>query len=225
MTRLTRRAALLTGAAALMAPAIAHAQSASRRFRLIRGSSDIGHHDIAVSRSGDTVEVAIDIAILVRVLGIPAYRYEMTNREVWQGGVLQSIRARTNDDGTAAFVTADRVGDAIRIEGSSHSGTVSLDVGTTTYWTPAFLNRSRWISTQGGTPLAIRAARAGQATFQTASGPVATTAWTLGPDLPATVHYTASGEWAGSTFDARGEQVRYLAEGLSPAFAPLWSET
>ncbi len=165
----------------------------------------------------------IDIDILVRVLGIAAYRYTMTNSERWNGGEVVSIRSRTDNDGDEAFVTANRTGDALEVEGSTFSGAVPGLVGTTTYWTPAFLQRDVWVSTQGGAPLDIAARRAGTAQYPTPAGAVPTTAWELGPELEATLHYSDTGEWVGSTFDARGQQVRYVPQDLDPALAPLWS--
>ena len=222
---LSRRTLMSIGFAALATPSVARAQTASRRYRLDRAGSEIGTHDISIGRSGDTLTVDVSIAIAVRVLGLVAYRYEMTSREIWQNGMLRSIRSRSDNNGDAAFVNADRSGSVIRIDGSAFSGTADADVGTTSYWNPAILDRPVWISTQGGTPLDIRATRTGTASYPVSGGTVATTAYALGAELPATVHYTASGEWAGSTFDARGSQVTYIADSLSPALAAIWSES
>ncbi|WP_316014309.1 DUF6134 family protein [Roseobacter sp. HKCCA0434] len=220
---MNRRTLLLGATAAgLLAPAIARAQTAARSYRLERGGSDIGHHDLTVTRAGEELVVAIDIDITVRLLGIVAYRYTMVNEERWQGGTLASIRSRTDNNGEDAFVTAHRAGGVIEIEGSTYSGTAPLDSGTTTYWTPAMLERPTWIATQGGKPLAITPTRAGRSDYPTQGGSVPATAWTLGPELAATLFYTDAGEWAGSTFDARGAQVRYLAASLTPPLAPLW---
>ena len=97
---LHRRAFIASGAAALAAPAITFAATnAARRFRVLRDGSDIGVHTISVSRDGADVQVAIDIELKVKILGITAYRYEMSNRETWRDGMLISMVSQSNDDG------------------------------------------------------------------------------------------------------------------------------
>ncbi|RED13985.1 DUF6134 family protein [Pontivivens insulae] len=224
--RLDRRAALAGAASlALFAPSIARAQSARRVYRLERGGSDIGSQSLTVTRSGGEIVVDIDIDLRVSLLGITAYRYEMTNQERWSGGAVQSIRSNTNNDGEREFVEARRTGAGLEISGSGFSGTLTGTVGTTTYWTPAMMRRPQWVNTQDGSTLNIVASRRGSAQYPTATGTVSTAVWSLGSDLPLILYYTDAGEWAGSTFDAQGEEVRYIAQSLAPSLGPIWSES
>ena len=221
--KLSRRTVLATGAAALAMPSIARAQEAMRHFALVRGRSHIGTHHLSVSRARDIVNVEITVDISVRVMGFTAYRYEMSSHELWQGGILHSLHAHTNHDGENAYVTAARSGDQIDIEGSAFNGSVGLDVGTTTYWTPALMQRSTWISTQGGMPLNIRPVSTGLVRYEMAHSHVGATGYALGDELPATAYYTDEGEWVGNTFDARGAEVKYIPDDISQPFAPLWT--
>ena len=102
-----KRRAFLAGCAAtgFYAPALAAAK-ASRRFTVLRDGEPMGEHVLDAVQAGDGFEIAIDISLKVKVLGITAYRYEMTNREIWKGGRLVSLNSKVNDDGTEDFATA-----------------------------------------------------------------------------------------------------------------------
>jgi len=123
---LDRRTVMAAGAASLLTPIPAWSQdSASRLYRLTRDGSDIGTHQLTVSRIGDTVTAKTDISIAVKFLGITAYRYELTYSEVYRGGLLQQLNGTANDDGDAGYVNVIRQGDALEVDGSDFSGAIT----------------------------------------------------------------------------------------------------
>ncbi len=209
--------------AALLMPLGAWADSRTRRFRIYRGGSEIGEQTITVSREGGRVEVAVDVDIAVRVLGIAAYRYTLQSRESWSDGQLQRLDAECNDDGTAEFARARREGDALDIEGSGFSGTVRGTLATTTYWTPDFLQRSLWVSTQDGTPFEVGARDNGMVDYPTETGSVRARHWSVTGDLAGLeLFYDEAGEWIGNRFDAEGETAEYRVAERGGALAALW---
>ncbi|TVQ56554.1 MAG: hypothetical protein EA355_06560 [Rhodobacteraceae bacterium] len=221
---LTRRHALasLAGASAtLILPQPARA-AAERVFRIERSGSNIGTHRIAVSREGELTRVAIDIDIVVRVLGIPAYRYEMTNRETWRDGELVSIDSRVNDDGAAKRVVASRNGAKVAITSEFVDKQVSPLVATTTYVTPLFLDRPDWVSTDSGELLGVSATELGP---DRAGGGVASTAWRAsdGNGYDVVIHYDDRGEWVGLAFDAGGREAIYIADSVDDRLAEVWA--
>lgn len=222
---LTRRG-LMAGAAALAASPV-RAESAERRFTILRGGTDVGRHDVRITREGDALAVAIDVEIVVRVLGIAAYRYEMTNRERWRGGLLQSVDCAVNDDGRRKTVRVAREGGGLAVDASFYSGAAPSDAATTTYFTPAFLERRRWISTDSGELYAMTVARDGSAEIETAAGRVTCARWraTNGSDFDVRLFYDAAGEWASVAFDAGGEPAVYVPDALDDGFARLWAAT
>ena len=137
--------------AGLALPAFA-ADGASREFEVLRDGAPIGRQITTVSRQGEALEVTVRVRLLVKVLGIGAYRYELDSRERWEGGRLVSLEGETNDDGEAQVARVRREGERL-ISSGSWSGEIPDDAATTTYWTPAFLQRGTWISTQTGRPL------------------------------------------------------------------------
>ena len=224
MAAMTRRALLAGAAAPLVAPRLARASEAARTFRVIRDGSDIGAHRITLARSGDDLEVAIDIAIAVRILGLTVYSYEMTNRETWRRGRLISGDSRVVEDGETREIRLRRADGGLRVDGPAYRGPAPADAATTTYFTRAFMERGSWISTDGGALLSVSRSRLGGAEARTAAGPVRVTRWRVsdGADYSVAVDYDARGEWAGIAFDARGEQVTYRADSLSDPLSALW---
>jgi hypothetical protein len=224
----TRRAALAGGlacAASALVPAAARADEAFRRFVILRDGSDIGRHDLRLTREGDDLLLAVDVEIVVRVLGIAAYRYTMRNREVWRGGLLQSVDSRVNDDGRSKTVRVTRAGDALTVASDFYDGPAPGDAATTTYFTTDFLKRAAWISTDSGEVYAMDVAAAGRAPVETAAGPVDAARWRArnGTDFDVTLSYDDRGEWASVAFDASGAPAVYRPESLSDRFAALWS--
>ena len=184
---------------------------ARRVFRILRAGRDIGRHSLTARRTADRFEIDIDIDIVVRVLGIAAYRYEMAVSERWAAGALVSLESRTNDDGDDDFARIRRAGGVLEIEGSAFEGTQPGDGVATTYYAQAFLDRRPWISSQTGKPVGIAPRPAG--------GPGA---FAMGGDLGNVLIYDGAGEWTGCRFDAGGEEARYeVVEDTGPV-AALW---
>ncbi|MEO1469310.1 MAG: DUF6134 family protein [Pseudomonadota bacterium] len=188
------------------------AGEARRVFRILRAGRDIGRHVLTARHGADGFEIDIDIDIVVRVLGIAAYRYEMSVRERWADGALASLDSRTNDDGDEDFARIRRAGDVLEIDGSGFQGTRPGDGVATTYYTRAFLERRPWISSQTGRPVEI------------APRPLSgePDAFEIGGDLGNVLIYDAAGEWTGCRFDAGGEPARYEVIEDTGGVAALW---
>lgn len=221
---LTRRAITLGGvSAALMLAVPASAAVGTRQLELYRGDSRIGEQGLRVERNGPDVDVTVSIDIDVRVIGLPVYRYVLDARERWSNGALVSLTAKTNDDGTAHFVEARRTETGIEVAGSAYTGTVGGLPATTSYWSPAFLERPVWISTQDGRPLEIRASNLGQVEFPGTGGAVTATRWQITGEIEGLeLFYDTAGEWIGSQFNVSGETLRLVASGRGGALTPLW---
>lgn len=216
----------IAGAAAvplLSAPTVLRAaNSAERSFRIIRDGTDIGFHKVSLSRSGDEIQAAIDIEIKVKVFGITAYRYEMTNRETWRAGRLVGLNSVVNDDGENAFSRAKMDGDRLLIDGSSYQGEAPANAATTSYWSHDFLKRDTWISTQTGALLKVTRMKTGAGAVRLADAWQPTDRWAIRGDFDVTLHYVA-GEWAGVDFDAGGEVASYAPDAVGPNLQPVWN--
>ena len=208
---LDRRMFLGSAAAALAAPALA-SEKASREFRIIRDGDDIGSHRLDAVLGPNGFEVAIELRIAVKGLGITAYRYERDNREIWTSGAIATVDSRVNDDGTKDFFKATRKESGVAIEGSRYTGLVSQDAVTTSYFATPFLQRQPWVSTQSGAPLKLTVKPGGKERW-----------WSVRGELDTDLGYDASGEWIGCEFDAGGELARYEIASGAGRIGALWA--
>ena len=223
------RREVLTGAASasLIMPfgaAFAANSSVSREFQATRGSSKVGSQKISLKRSGDVVSVSLRTRLNVKILGISLYRYELDSTETWEGGVLQSISGKTNDNGKKEFVEARRVSGGLDVKGSGHTGLVKGNVTSTSFFTTSLLDRSTWVSTQGGKPIKVKITKKGKATLPLAGGNVVCTHYHFGGGLniPLDAYYDGNGDLAGYMFDAKGERARVLSASGSPTLSSVW---
>ena len=132
--------------------------------------------------------------VALKVLGVVAYRYELDSRELWENGLLVSLDGTTNDDGDRETARVRREGDRL-VSSGTHVGDMPGDAATTTYWTPAFLERSTWISTQTGAPLRVSASQDGSEAVPGPSGALTCTRWQVSGDLDLALYYDDRGEW------------------------------
>lgn len=221
--RTTRRAFIAGAAATLAAPSYLRAASSARTFKILRDGDDFGVHTLSVTRSGSDVQVAIDISLKVKILGVTAFDYSMKNREMWSEGKLVQMESIVDDDGDPDHARAKAAGDKIEIDGSDYQGLVPADAATTTYWTKDFLTRKVWINTQTGVPIDVTAQSAGKGRVEGAGLAYDTDKWTVkGKNLDIVLHY-AGDEWVSVEFDAGGEPAIYIPETLTPPLAPVWA--
>jgi hypothetical protein len=211
-----RRDLLIAGGvfaiAPVLGPGIARADgTAMREFRILRGGSDIGRHRLAARRTGERFEIDIDIDIAVTFLGITAYRYELSNREVWDERRILRVASQVNDDGDRSHSKIERAGAALEVDGSGFSGEAPLEAVTTSYYARPFIERQPWISTQSGKVLDISIAREGEGAVQVRG------------ELETELVYDDAGEWVGCRFDAQGEPGTYEVVESSGAILPLWT--
>ena len=224
------RRILLGGAAssALIVPFSAFAAqngSATREFSASRGSSKAGSQKITLTRSGDIVTIDLQTRLKVRLLGIPVYRYNLNSRETWEGGVLQRISGKTDDNGKNAYVEARRTGAGLEVNGSDYKGVVKGNVASTSFFTTSLLDRKVWVSTQGGKPIKVAVAKKGRATLGLPTGNVACTHYYFGGELkiPIDAYFDGNGGLAGYMFDAKGERARVLATSMTPDLNSIWA--
>lgn len=200
------RRTLLLGAAAagLVAPGRAWAEPVQTEYKLVRDGADIGRHTITAKVEDGVLVVAIAIDIAVKVLGITAYRYKLTNTERWRAGRIVSVDSVVNDDGSKEYCKVKVAGAALEVDGTDYSGSAPGDAVTTSYFARAFIDRPTWISTQSGQVMTMTAKGLGGSPEgwsmqgQMKSGPFATT-----------LYYDAEGDWVSSFFDAKGTRINY----------------
>ena len=174
-------------------PVVTFAETASTYFSLLWRGLDVGFSSIKIKRSGKKVVANIEVKISVKVLNFDAFSYNLKNEEVWESGVLKKINSETVIGKKVEFVKGIRKKNGFDIEGSKYSGLVEGKLATTSYFSPEFLKRKTWISTQDGDPLAVSATKIGPDMAKTVNGEIPATLWKISGDLDLDLLYAKDG--------------------------------
>ena len=203
-------------------PVISFAETASTYFSLIWRGLDVGYSNIKLKKSGKKVIAKIEVKISVKVLNFDAFSYNLKNEEVWESGTLTKINSATKIGKKTQFVKGKRKKNGFDIDGSKFSGFVAGNPATTSYFSPDFLKRKIWISTQDGDPLSVNATKIGPDMAKSVNGEIPATLWKISGGLDLDLLYAADGKWLGSRFYAGGSQAEFLLKKSVGNMHSLW---
>jgi hypothetical protein len=182
------------------------------RFRVLLDGQAIGDHNFSVSASGDAREVVSEASFVVKILGVPVYRYRHKALESWRGGCVVQLVSFTDDDGKVSQVRAQAGTDG-RLDVTAGNTKRSLLGCTMTYayWNPAMRQQTELLNAQTGSEERVQIHRLGEATLDVRGEPVAAQRWRIsGPAAPLDVWYSAQGEWLGlDSAVAGGRKLSY----------------
>ncbi len=188
-------------------------------FEVLRDGGSIGHHRVSFRRESGDLHVEIDIRLEVKLLFLTVFRYRHRNNEVWRDGRLVAIDTETDDDGEAFWLRGRAMKYGFVVEGSSGRFLAPADVMPTSYWNPRTVERTRLLDTQRGRLIRVEIAPSGLETIAMAGRPVEARRYKVTGDLTLDLWYTAAGEWAKTTFEARGAEVAYARKGGAGSLA------
>jgi hypothetical protein len=210
---MNRRLFLLSsGAVAVARPALAAPlpvpPSGRIGFKVLRNGTPIGEHHLIFTQSGDTLRVDIHAAFLVRLAGVPIFRYTARATEMWSGGVFQGVNSQVNDGGNQLQVHAERVTQGYAISGTH----VPLYVGPPntlplTYWNKAMLD-GVILNIQTAHSYPVRVHSPGWNRLPTADGgTVVAQRFNVRGKLHLSVWYDQYEQWSGLAFHVEGYET------------------
>ncbi len=211
------RRGLMTGAGMAMAlPEAARADlpvPADWRigFRMLRNGDVIGSHHVDFARQGEALVVSVAIEILVRMFGIPVYRYSHRAAERWQGDRFIGIESRTDRDGSPRVMQAQRGADgAVHVTGTRTDPYIAPEgVLPTTYWNKAMV-QPRLINSEDGRLMELPFTEGTTETVRLASGQtIPARRYHYGGELNLDLWYDAAGQWAHLEFTKDGSTIIY----------------
>lgn len=193
----------LAGSAALLfaAPTLAALPAGDAlAFRIMRKGSRIGTHALTFQKSPDALTVKVDVEIVVTFAYIPLFRYTHHNLECWRGGVVESMDATTDYDGTPAFAVLRRENGKMIAEGSRAARyEPPADTLPATHWNKAEL-AGPMLNPENGMLLRPAIADAGPGHVTTASGAdIAARHFTWRGAETLDLWYEPDGTWAALT--------------------------
>lgn len=181
-------------------------------FDVYLDGKPIGEHRFTVRTEGDRTTVRSRARFDVKLLGFTAYRYRHEADEVWRGNCLESLRARTDDDGQALAVDAEAVeGGGLKVNGPKGSASYPGCVMGFAYWNPAIRQQQRLLNVQTGEYLPVSFAPLPDQEVLARGTPVVGRHWKLtGPENPLELWYAADGDWlALESTVSGGRKLRY----------------
>jgi hypothetical protein len=206
--------AIIVGALGFLAiaeaPLAALTNARQIAFDVFRDGEPLGHHHISIRHEADEVHVEIDIELEVNLAFITVFRYDHSNREIWKNGQLVSIDTRTDDDGTAYWLRGRATEDGFQVEGTSGSFLAPASVMPTSYWNAAIVDHTELLDTQHGRLIDVTVRPGGDETVMLEGRSVAVKRFQVSGDLDLTIWYTHDGEWAKTSFEARGAEIVYV---------------
>lgn len=130
------------------------------QFRVFLDGDEIGHHKFKFQAIGDGepggdgesgYRLVSEASYKVKLLFVTVYKYQHQSIEYWQGGCLQTIDAKTDDNGEDYKVVGEQSG--AQLELTTNGMTQVLDSGcvrTYAYWQPELLQSDRLLNAQTG---------------------------------------------------------------------------
>jgi hypothetical protein len=202
-------------------------------FAIYRNGEEIGRHTLSFQHEGPnrTVNVAIDLA--VKALGITAYRYTHNSREVWNGNALQSLDARTDDNGRKFAVRVQRHTKGLVVEREAPAETAPAalfdqglqapEIGReilpanllpTSNWNVGQVGQSVLLNTQYGTRSHAKITPMGREPVRTATGAtVEATRYHYTGDIRMDQWFDDRGRWVKAAFKAfDGSTIEYILQ-------------
>ena len=208
MANLLSAALLLNGAFASSPVA---AQSRAWNFEVLLNDAPIGYHRFTLREHGGQRQMKIEARFDVKVLLFNAYRYAHDATEGWRGNCLESLAARTDDNGELFAVDAVRDGERLTVTTAKGGDGFDGCIMSFAYWNSEILHQSRLLNAQTGVYEAIKVTALGDENIAVRGAAVMAKHYRItGPKNPIDLWYSADREWlALESTVAGGRRLRY----------------
>ena len=191
-------------------------------FDVLLNDEIVGYSNLTHKKLKTGLEVVVDVEIKPKFLGLNFMKYTLKNREVWKRQKLISLDANSSWFGKKYFVKGQREKGGFRIEGSAFSGVIKNNFATTSYFTPDFLKRKTWISTQDGTPLEIKARKLKNKKVTFNDKTYSVKEWEISGDLDLTLQYDENNNWVGSGFTVGNYPAKFTLNNRKNNIHKIW---
>ena len=199
-------------------------KNAGTVFNIVWRDINVGYSSLNLTRNGSNVIVDVDVKIDVSLLGVNFFSYSLECQEIWKNKELLSLKSKVLTGNKREYSIGKRTINGFEIDGSSFSGIVKSNVATTSYFTPEFLERSIWVSTQNGRPLDVQCKNIGTVQLGTPKGIITATKWEVRGDLNIYLFYDDNNEWVGSKFRAGGSDATFILHKKIGQNHTIWNQ-
>ena len=198
-------------------------QIASTVFNIIWRDLNIGYSKIVLEKINQTILTNIEVFISVNLLGLNLFNYKLNCKEEWRNKKLISISSNCRSNNKTFYVNGKKVKKGFKINGSAFKGIVNDDIATTSYFTPDFLRRKIWISTQDGTPYKINSNLISKEDILIFNKITDVKRFEIKGDLELDLLYNSNDEWVGCNFNAGGSKVTFTLKEKIGNINTIWN--
>ena len=197
--------ALLPGVA--LGPGTARAQAragvpADIAFVVVREGREVGTHTVRFRAEGGLLRARSEVRIVVRLAGIPVFRYSHDTEEAWRGDRLVALDSRLDNNGRPGLCEARAEAAGLRLRGTAGEALLPPIAAPLTWWRAAtFLGSVPLFDPRHGLPVSPELRRRAEGAGQRV---------TLVGGEGAEIVFDAEGRWIGfSTTGEDGSRVTY----------------
>lgn len=212
-----KRRGFLTGAATFIAPLAAKASalpatppSGELHFKIFRNGTPIGEQFMNFTQIDNKLVVDSKADMVVRIAGIPVFRYQAEVVEHWVDGNFHQLESRVNHNGEKLLVTANPIPDGFAIESTKagdYQYTGSPAMMPMTYWNKAMLE-SMILNVETGHHYPATVNSPGWNWLETVEGgKILAQRFDVTGHLHFSVWYDQTGQWAGLAFQVLGQEM------------------
>ena len=194
-------------------------------FDVLLNGEIVGYSNLTHKKLKNGLEVLVDVEITPKFLGLKFMKYTLRNRELWKNKKLISIDANSSWFGKRYYVKGQREEGGFKIEGSAFSGVIKDTFATTSYFTPEFLKRKIWVSTQDGTPLEIKTRKLENKKVFFNDKNYSVTEWEISGDLELTLQYDEQKNWVGSAFTVGNYPASFILNNRKDNIHKIWKNS
>jgi hypothetical protein len=187
------------------------------RFEIQRDGASVGEHRVTLRRAVNGMEAEATSRIVVRLLGIPVYRFDYRSTSQWTGGRMTALDSRTDDDGTVTTVSARAEGQTLLITGPDGPTKAPLGLFPTDHWNSAVIGATEVLNTITGKINRVTMTAQGRDSVPTGGPSRPSTRYAYDGEMRATVWYDDARHWTGLRFSARdGSTIDYVCQRCGP---------
>jgi hypothetical protein len=127
---------------AAVGPGMARAQApggvpADLAFVVVREGREVGTHTVRFRAEAGLLQARSEVRIVVRLAGIPVFRYSHDTEEAWRGDRLVALDSRLDNNGRPGLCEARAEAGGLRLRGTAGEALLPPIAAPLTWWRAA----------------------------------------------------------------------------------------
>lgn len=180
-------------------------------FTVYLDNKRIGNHVFEVESVEGVIQVQSEANFKYKILLIPAYRYQHSAAERWNGDCLLGLNSRTNANGKRLSISGRMTDRGFTVNTGDAPEQLPECVMSFAYWNPSFLEQPRLLNPQTGAYVDVSVEKVGDEILEIRGQPVEATRFRLRAyEVDLTLWYSSDNEWLKLESVAKtGHTIRY----------------